>query len=109
MNINDLINVWRDPEARGANGDLLPVSPAGLMEVSDDFLAALSGGGGNDTEKSERSEEESKIDIKISMDPPRGPDTGQDIFGHGRPGNPPADDKDDKKDPPPQENREEDR
>jgi mersacidin/lichenicidin family type 2 lantibiotic len=53
-NIHSIVTAWRNPEDREA-GDLLPASPAGLMEVSDDFLAGLSGGQDNDKQASPKS------------------------------------------------------
>jgi mersacidin/lichenicidin family type 2 lantibiotic len=48
MTRNQIIRAWRDPEYRGrlsnAEREQLPAHPAGLIELSDDDLLAVTGG-----------------------------------------------------------------
>jgi mersacidin/lichenicidin family type 2 lantibiotic len=68
MNQNSVIQSWRNPEVREQLGDLVPASPAGIMEVSDDFLDALSGGDGNQGKVvSEEKSSSWKVSAKISV------------------------------------------
>ncbi len=47
MNKLNIIEAWRDSEKRdelALEGDLIPASPAGLLELSDDDLEDFAGG-----------------------------------------------------------------